>query len=362
MTPRKVDFLEGHYAGFHHKQLEKLAMFVSQVIERSNENHSTDTYERHWGASTVYALLNEIVCWPHQEDNREKAYDIEAYNMQVPHAWVTKPCLLTPHSENCAIEMQEYFIVRSNDDETITKIKPVTPTATGSIKKMVDWSLALKLDDLEKDDTNDAFRRLRDLERAFNQTNRWYREKVAFLDFEIKSETAGVKPLVQLAAWAGGLYLKRRHHKWSTDAPSLGVSVVGAEWSLYVTFEREPGKLIMMGPLKLGSTLNLNGAWEIVFKLNVIAHWGWTSFRPWFKDNIINWCRWKADKQLMDLHLIPEQEQEKKKQALINQWTEPEGQPSIQQILRNPAQEGIQSEFVPARYNLDNGSVLEAMT
>ena len=80
MTPRVGDFLEGHYAGFHHKQLEKLAMLVSQVIERSNENHSTDTYERHWGASTVYTL-NEIVCWPHQDDNRKKAYDIEAYDM-----------------------------------------------------------------------------------------------------------------------------------------------------------------------------------------------------------------------------------------------------------------------------------------
>lgn len=81
MTPRVGDFLEGHYAGFHHKQLENLAMKVSQVIERSNENHSTDTHERHWGASTVYTLLNEIVCWPHQDDNRKKAYDIEAYNM-----------------------------------------------------------------------------------------------------------------------------------------------------------------------------------------------------------------------------------------------------------------------------------------
>ena len=86
MTPRRVDFLKGHYAGFHNKQLEKLAMLVSQIIARSNENHSADTHERHWEASTVYTLLNEIVCWPHQEDDSEKVYDIEAYNMQVPYA------------------------------------------------------------------------------------------------------------------------------------------------------------------------------------------------------------------------------------------------------------------------------------
>ena len=226
------------------------------------------------------------------------------------------------------MEMREYFITRSNNDETITSVEPVFRATTAEvIKKMVDWSLAFKLDELERADTSDAFGRLRDLERAFNQTNRWYRKKPAFVDFEIKSETPGVKPLVQLAAWAGGLYLKRRHHNWSTDAPILGVSVVGAEWSLYVTFERVPGKLIMMGPLKLGSTLNLNGAWEIVFKLNVIAHWGWTLFRPWFKDNIINWCRWKANKPLMDLHFIPEQKEKQvaAKQALINQWTKPKG-------------------------------------
>ncbi len=85
----------------------------------------------------------------------------------------------------------------------------------------------------------------------------------------------------------------------------------------------------MMGPLPFGSTRTLNGTWEIVFKLNVIAHWGWTVFRPWFKDNTINWCRWKAHKPLMDLHFIPEQEQEKEKQVLINQWTKSEGQRSI---------------------------------
>ena len=332
LTPRKLDFLEGHYAEFHQKQLEKLAMVVSIVVERSNRNDRICTSKRNWGFSTVYTLLNEIVFWRHHEDDREMAYDIEAYQVQVLYAWVTKVHLLTPHSEDCTIEMQDYFIVRSNNDKTITPVEPVfrsIATATGSIEEMVDWSLALNLDELERDDMNDAFRHLPDLERAFNQTNGWYREEPAFIEFVVKAETAGVTPLVQLAVWQGGLYLKRRHHNWSTDAPSLGISVVGAEWLLYVTFEREPGKLIMMGPLSFGSTRTLSGTWEIVFKLNVIAHWGWTVFRPWFKDNIINWCRWKADKPLIDLHFIPEQEQEKQKQALINQWTKPEGQRSI---------------------------------
>ena len=86
MTPRKEDFLKGHYAGFEQKQLENLAKVVSRVIERSNENHGKSTHERHWGASTVYTLLNEIVGWPNEADSMEKAYDIEAYNMQVPRA------------------------------------------------------------------------------------------------------------------------------------------------------------------------------------------------------------------------------------------------------------------------------------
>ncbi len=47
VTPRKVDFLEGHYAESHHKQLEKLVMVMSQVVERSNRNHRICTSKRH---------------------------------------------------------------------------------------------------------------------------------------------------------------------------------------------------------------------------------------------------------------------------------------------------------------------------
>ncbi|KAM0794108.1 hypothetical protein BDR22DRAFT_876988 [Usnea florida] len=81
----------------------------------------------------------------------------------------------------------------------------------------------------------------------------------------------------------------------------------GPEWSLYVTFERELRKLITMGPLKLGPTLDTIGTWAIVFKLNFIAHWGWTRFRPWFKDRIMIWCRWIAEQPLMDLHFMRDQ-------------------------------------------------------
>ncbi len=221
--------------------------------------------------------------------------------------------------------MKEYFIVRPNKDKTVTRVEPNIVTGTGRIKKMVDWSLALEfVGEVEAGDTDDAFNHLLDYEQSFNQTSCWFRKHASVIEFEIKSETAGVTPLVQLAVWAGGLYLKRRHHNWSTDAPSLGVSVVGAEWSLYVTFEREPGKLIMMGPLPFGSTRTLNGTWEIVFKLKFIAQWGCKHFRPWFQDNIINWCRWKANKPLNDLHSIREQEkQEEAKQALTEQWMKP---------------------------------------
>ena len=81
-----MNFLEGHYTDLHHKQLEDLARVVSQVVERSHRNHSKRTSERQWGGSTVIALLNEIAYWPRQHNDREKAYDIEAYNMQVPSA------------------------------------------------------------------------------------------------------------------------------------------------------------------------------------------------------------------------------------------------------------------------------------
>ena len=46
----------------------------------------------------------------------------------------------------------------------------------------------------------------------------------------------------------------------------------------------------MMGPLTFGSTKDINGVYEIAYKLNVLAQWGMTDYRAWFKKHILEWC------------------------------------------------------------------------
>lgn len=44
----------------------------------------------------------------------------------------------------------------------------------------------------------------------------------------------------------------------------------------------------MMGPRRFGSTVDVNGTFEIVYKLNVLMNWGENVYRPWFKTKVIS--------------------------------------------------------------------------
>ena len=47
----------------------------------------------------------------------------------------------------------------------------------------------------------------------------------------------------------------------------------------------------MMGPSRLGSTEDINGTYEILYKLEVLARWGIKTFRPWVQGSILPWFR-----------------------------------------------------------------------
>ena len=133
------------------------------------------------------------------------------------------------------------------DEIDLEVLNPPTTSAnakTESVTKMIDWALCIKLGDEEEQAIYDAYKRMADEEQSMNQTAGWFRNRVSFLDFEVKKETSAVLPTIQLAVWAGAMYQKRRHHQWSVEAPMLGVSVVGHVWKLYITFERTPGNLV----------------------------------------------------------------------------------------------------------------------
>ena len=47
----------------------------------------------------------------------------------------------------------------------------------------------------------------------------------------------------------------------------------------------------MMGPSRLGSTRDINGTYEILYKLEILTRWGTKTFRTWFQNSILGWFR-----------------------------------------------------------------------
>ena len=50
----------------------------------------------------------------------------------------------------------------------------------------------------------------------------------------------------------------------------------------------------MMGPLSMGSTKNINGTFEIVYKLYILMKWAKTDYKAWFEEHLLTWCKHKA--------------------------------------------------------------------
>ena len=55
------------------------------------------------------------------------------------------------------------------------------------------------------------------------------------------------------------------------------------------------GTQIMMGPSCLGSTRTINGTYEILYKLDILARWGTETYRAWFRDSVLGWFRNRID-------------------------------------------------------------------
>ena len=47
----------------------------------------------------------------------------------------------------------------------------------------------------------------------------------------------------------------------------------------------------MLGPIALGSTLDLLQAWTLLHNLDQLANWGATEYSKWFQDEIIGSCK-----------------------------------------------------------------------
>ncbi|KAI4118160.1 MAG: hypothetical protein LQ341_007633 [Variospora aurantia] len=156
--------------------------------------------------------------------------------------------------------------------------------------RMVDFSLGLFLEEEICDVISKAFKNMGDYEQSLNQSMSYIRHTPLLLDLELKKTNQARDPQVQLAIWLAAAYMKRKHHEWDTSFPMPGLVVNGHDWKFYIAFERENG-LILIGPQPFGSTADIAGTWEILYRLNILIRWGIGKYQEWFNKHILGWAR-----------------------------------------------------------------------
>lgn len=52
---------------------------------------------------------------------------------------------------------------------------------------------------------------------------------------------------------------------------------------------------MVAGPYEFGTTATLNGIWTIFYRLHIIMEWGMTTYKEWFRANIVAWAQRLVD-------------------------------------------------------------------
>lgn len=183
------------------------------------------------------------------------------------------------------------------------------------VKRVVDWCVALDLGWKDEDILVDAFATLNPNECSVNQSLSYIHRSPIFLEVELKKKQPATDPEVALAIWASGALQKKIHHGWDTSLPMPAVTIEGHVWYWYMFMPIKRasknvvglvrtsccpllttliGVQLMLGPFPMGTTATLVGAWQIVYRLNILIKWGTTTYSKWFQEQIIGWARDRA--------------------------------------------------------------------
>lgn len=203
-------------------------------------------------------------------------------------------------------------LIYSTEVGSTTENSIETDSNPKDVKRMVDWCVALSLGWKDEDILEDAFATLNPNECSLNQSLSCISRSPVFLDVELKKKQPATDPEVALAIWASGALQKKIHHGWDTTLPMPAITIEGHlwHWYMFVPTKRASknamglvrtscGRLLtklicvqlMLGPFPMGTTANLVGAWEIVYRLNILIKWGTTTYRKWFQEQVIGWAR-----------------------------------------------------------------------
>ncbi|KAL8710655.1 MAG: hypothetical protein Q9220_004879 [cf. Caloplaca sp. 1 TL-2023] len=278
-TPRKSrdplpdsEYQDPSETPFTQYQLERLVHTVDEVYRKALLAAETQAHERQWG-SIATQILQEAESWP-QERN------VVLFNV-----------------ETCSIQPVEFKPIRPDTQLPLDNESDHTSsTVQENLGRMVDWALALQLSDQDLGLINRAFSRSLDHEHSLNQSLSYISDHPIFADIEVKTRS-NRDPEVQLAIWAAGAILKRRHHGWKTSIPMPAIVVDGHSWKWYLIFELGDAVVVqqLTGPDYFGDTSTKQGIWTILYRLHLLIEWGSTVFAQWVQDEILDWAKCKID-------------------------------------------------------------------
>ncbi|KAL8712370.1 MAG: hypothetical protein Q9225_006955 [Loekoesia sp. 1 TL-2023] len=278
-TPRKSkdpiheqEYLDPASTPFTNQQLERLMHTVEEVHRKASTAANIKAHERQWG-SIMTQILHEAEGWPEERD---------AVLLNVPR-------------ETCSIQPVEFKPSRPETKGPLdghartAAAESAKSDAPDNLGRMVDWVLALQLSMHDLGLISRAFSRCMDSEHSLNQSLSYITRYPIFADVEVKT-SSNRDPEVQLAIWAVGAVLKRRHHGWNTEMPMPAIVVDGHMWKWYLLFV-VGDDVQMTGPEFFGDTSTTQGIWTIFYRLHILVEWGTTVFARWVQDEIIGWAK-----------------------------------------------------------------------
>ncbi|KAL9012212.1 MAG: hypothetical protein Q9173_003006 [Seirophora scorigena] len=271
-APADEEFLPNTAKQYPSSRISRMKQSVDRIQQDAGWNHRAKAQERNWGKLVSVVLFDYEIFQP----------DILAVNVET--------CSIAPGIIRLASSTGEPITTEENSTIVTTEGGKLTP-----VGRMVDWVLALRLNDDESKLVNDAFATVEYVWRSMNQSlTDFIRECPIFVDLELKKELSLRDPEVQLAVWACAGLLKKREMQWSTELPMPGIVVDGHMWTSYLFFEQNE-KLIMLGPIIIGNSSTRLGTWQVYYQLMHLVEWGVTVYREWFEKEVLGWARMRME-------------------------------------------------------------------
>ena len=171
-------------------------------------------------------------------------------------ARILQPLLILVNSETCSIQPTAIRSTKPGgsspidcDSQTVNS-DAKTNTALENLGRMVDWCLAMNVDQEDMNIIRRWYTKIYDNVCSLNQSLSYIRDYPLILDIEIKKTLQPRDPQVQLAIWASSALLKKRLHGWDTSMPMPAITVNGDQWEYYIFFEM--GKDLVRAPESYG--------------------------------------------------------------------------------------------------------------